>query len=98
VYAATQDNGVFKATDGGASWKPVNVGLPGGRFVVVMVMDPQEESSLYVALDCCGTIFKTTNGGMSWKPSNSGLPLAGRSYFDILALAIDPQTIADSRS
>jgi len=69
----------------------VNVGLPGRRFVVVMVMDPHEESSLYVALDCCG-IFKTTNGGMDWKPSNSGLPLAGpQSYFDILALAIDPQ-------
>src|SRR5262249_46326621 len=54
VYAATQDNGVFKTTDGGASWRPVNVGLPGRRFVVVMVMDPHEESSLYVALDCCG--------------------------------------------
>src|SRR5437588_6129500 len=39
VYAAT-GNGVFKTTDGGASWKQADAGLH-GPFVVTLVIDPQ---------------------------------------------------------
>src|SRR2546425_10599118 len=31
LYAGTEDGGIFKSTNGGGGWKPVNVGLSAGK-------------------------------------------------------------------
>src|SRR5215471_15566418 len=41
--------GVFKTTDGGATWSPINNGLPTG-LAAAIVVDPQSPSTLYVTL------------------------------------------------
>ena len=106
VYAATVGGGVFKTTNGGATWGPINTGLPpfrpGQPFInsLALAIDPVTPSTLYVSVDssqCVGAncfpftaVFKTTNGGASWGASMSGLAGSGR----VLSLAVDPVTPA----
>src|SRR5438105_5467047 len=87
LYAAA-GGGVFKSTNGGASWSAVNTGLPNSSYVSVLAIDPQTPATLYA-----GTyrgIFKSTDGGGSWSAVNTGLP----NFSLVQALAIDPQTPA----
>jgi hypothetical protein len=88
VYAGT-GNGVFKSTDGGASWRAVSAGLP-GPFVASLVIDPQNTTTLYAWINYYG-VFKTTNGGTSWIPAGSGLPAYYVDLLELPGLVIDPQ-------
>ena len=65
-------DGVYKSTDGGASWK--NVGLPESEHVARIVVDPRNSDVVYVAsqgpLWSSGGdrgLYKTTDGGESWQ-------------------------------
>lgn len=55
--------GVFKSTDGGASWSVMNSGM-GNLVVLDIIMNPSNTQEL-VACTKDG-IFKTTNGGTNW--------------------------------
>lgn len=98
VYATSFTTGVFKSTDGGASWSPINTGLPSGRALSIVV-DPKATSTLYVTIaPAAGTVggaFKSTDGGASWTRTSNGLPSgpvggAEPSYL-YQGLAIDPK-------
>jgi len=41
-------------------------------FIHSIVVDPLDNSHVYIAVSCAG-IFKTTDSGKSWKPRNKGL-------------------------
>jgi photosystem II stability/assembly factor-like uncharacterized protein len=91
IYVGTS-GGVFKTTNGGASWNIANSGLPAGYIAHSLVIDPQNSDTVYVG-GACGTygqcgVFKSTNGGVSWRPINSGLD---GSVIVVESLAIDPQ-------
>ncbi|HEY2932805.1 MAG TPA: FG-GAP-like repeat-containing protein [Acidobacteriota bacterium] len=85
LYASTS-TGVFKSTNGGASWTAA------GRFSAFsaptgaqdLVIDPTNSSVLYVAT--VGGIFKSTDAGVSYQLKNRGL---GNLISNI---AIDPLT------
>ena len=48
-------NGMFRSTDGGKTWSPINNGLA-ARFSLLMVIDPLTPTTLYVAtVDSFGT-------------------------------------------
>jgi photosystem II stability/assembly factor-like uncharacterized protein len=86
LYAGTYENGVFKSTDGGATWSPANTGLT-DSFVLSLAIDPVTPATLYA-----GTalgVSKSTDGGANWSLASTGLT----SYF-VRALAIDPVTPA----
>jgi hypothetical protein len=94
VYAATgafgpNGDGVFKTTDGAASWTPVKNGLPMGSHLDVrsLVIDPANPSTLYLTGVTGLSTFKTIDGGANWTPLNTAAAglLAGG-----FALAIDP--------
>jgi photosystem II stability/assembly factor-like uncharacterized protein len=87
VYAGT-GGGVFKSTNGGASWSAANSGL-GSTGVAALAIDPSSTTTLYAAGGEQGGVFKSTNGGASWTAINSGL-----SATSTRALAIDPSTPA----
>ena len=74
---------VFKSTDGGESWNPASLGLP-GNFVSSLTIDSQNSGTVYAVTG--NGIFKTTDGGMSWSATNMGLPA---TY--VSALTLDPQ-------
>src|SRR5439155_1064824 len=95
LYAGTDSNGVFKSTNGGASWSAVNTGLT-VKTVSNLAIDPQTPATLYTAtreaagFGSGGVVNKSTDGGGSWSAANTGLP----NYSYLTALAIDPQTPA----
>jgi photosystem II stability/assembly factor-like uncharacterized protein len=87
----TNDGGVFKSTDGAATWTAVNVGLPRSYWydrptqykpINALAMAPQHSSMLYAATGG-GGISQTTDGGATWVGGKIGLL--------VNALAIDPQ-------
>jgi photosystem II stability/assembly factor-like uncharacterized protein len=67
----------------GASWTPINSGLPGAtQGVVALTIDPAVPSTLY-ACTSGGDVFKSLDGAASWTP------VAGVGGAN--ALVIDPQ-------
>jgi photosystem II stability/assembly factor-like uncharacterized protein len=85
-YSAT-GSGVFKTTNGGASWTAVNSGLTGFNYAEILSIDSQNPSTIYAraVYESGSLLYKTTTGGGSWTVLNSGLPN------HVTALAIDPQ-------
>ena len=75
--------GMFKSTDGGATWNAAGNGLPGFQpggvpSVNALAIDPNNPGTLYAAaglfVRAGGGLFKSTDGAMSWIPASSGLP------------------------
>jgi photosystem II stability/assembly factor-like uncharacterized protein len=86
VYQAVNAPGgsaLLKSTDRGGSWEP----LPMSRQVVDLVLDPDHQGTLYIAL--AGErrqVLKSTDGGATWQQAfRRGLPIGP----GVTALAID---------
>jgi photosystem II stability/assembly factor-like uncharacterized protein len=99
LYGAFEyGGGVFKSTDGGASWSATNSGLLpvwGSFSAVALAIDPRNPSTLY-AVSPRGSswgVFKSNDGGASWNPASSGLPdwPSGGDCCYRPRLAVDPQ-------
>ncbi len=82
LYAGSVGGGLFKSSNGGAAWAPVNSGL-GNWNVWVLAADPAAAGTLYAGT--ANGVFKSTNGGGAWSAASSGL-----ARTDIRALAVDP--------
>jgi hypothetical protein len=91
-YGAYSYGGVYKSSDGGATWYSANSGLPplssGVLDVHALAIDPLTPTTLYAALAYYG-VYKSTDGGNTWSAINAGLPTATGQ--DNWALAINPQ-------
>jgi photosystem II stability/assembly factor-like uncharacterized protein len=107
LYAANTERGVFKSTDGGASWKKVlykdeNVGA------VEVVIDPSNSQVVYAGLwntrrppwftyaptnGPGGGIYKSTDGGNTWKQLTNGLPPQGIGRTGIAVAPSNPKRI-----
>ncbi|HSB37285.1 MAG TPA: PKD domain-containing protein, partial [Thermoanaerobaculia bacterium] len=85
VFAATNGAGIFKSTDGAASWASVG-GHPTTTFVSLAI-DPVTPSTLYGGTG--GGVLKSTNGGANFAGAGN---LSGSAEFLINAMAIDPVT------
>ena len=82
VYAGVEDAGLFKSTDGGATWNE----LPalratkgalwqpgaGGMCLHTIILDPRNPQRIFVAISAAGA-FRTDDGGATWRPINRGL-------------------------
>ncbi len=86
LYAGTSRSGVYKSSNGGASWTAIYSGLT-STDVRVLAIDPSPSATLYAGT--VGGAFKSTNGGGSWTAINAGL---GNSF--VLAMVIDPSAPA----
>ncbi len=72
--------GVYKSTDGGATWMPA--GLQ-SVFVRALVIDPTAPSLIYAGTG--SGVFRSTDGASSWLDASAGLSGAA-----VYALALDP--------
>lgn len=87
-YGPNEERGIFRSTDGGASWKKVlyKDANTGGDDVV---LDPANPNVVYASLwesrlgpwedgnqyeGMHGGLFKSSDGGDTWKPLTKGLP------------------------
>ena len=82
VYAAgygsgSAADGVYKTTDGGATWNPMNSGL-GDRRIRMLAVDLNDGDTVYAAVADDGpgnaAVYKTTDGAASWFQLGGGLP------------------------
>ena len=69
VYYVPTGEGVFRSSDGGATWTQINGGL-GGGFVNNTATDSANPGIAYAA---AGTIYKTGDGGTTWSKADSGI-------------------------
>ena len=80
VYAAS-GSGVFKSTDGGASWRAASAGLT-EQYVFDLAIDQHRPATLYAATE--SGVFKSANGGGSWHKTS--MP-----DVDTVSLALHPR-------
>ena len=75
-----------RTIDGGATWEPVEPGLPldGTGVVTDLVIDPRNPEIVWAA-STRGGVFRSTDGGSSWTPVNGGL-----THLGVEDLEIDP--------
>src|SRR5713226_10601510 len=66
----TEGNGVYKSTDGGATW--AKIGLQDTRYISAIVVDPRNPDIVLVGARDYSVpspargVFKTTDGGKTW--------------------------------
>ncbi|MFN0157367.1 MAG: hypothetical protein ACKVRP_04760, partial [Bacteroidota bacterium] len=66
--------GVFRSTNNGASWVPVNTGLPHSTFSVAAPTHRVAASGQSVFAATVGGVYRSTNAGANWFPAGSGMP------------------------
>ncbi len=68
LFAVTASNGVFRSSDRGLNWQPVNNGLSATSGYCITLVD----SCLFVGISSAG-IFRSCNDGETWQAANNGL-------------------------
>lgn len=71
VFAATR-KGVYRSTDGGASWHRLDVTDQAVQFWTVVV-HPQQPDTLFAGTAPVG-VFRSDDGGDTWRPCEAQLP------------------------
>jgi photosystem II stability/assembly factor-like uncharacterized protein len=107
-WGYTGERGLFKTTDGGASWIKLAGGLPndGKTGAIDLVMDPTDPQTLYVSFwqrlrqpwrfdsgGPNGGIFKTTDGGATWTRLTQGLPPGELGRIGLAIARSDPKVL-----
>lgn len=94
VYCSGDVEGIFKSTDGGASWKNINNNLASEPYtadvywIQEIVIDPKNFQKVYI---CTALgLFKSTNGGNQWQLLLPASITSNSDYIPVSYLAIDP--------
>src|SRR5262249_43235488 len=73
-------DGIYKATDGGSRWSPINTGLPTPAQFHTLAIDPQNGETVFAGVSGAygnnnppASIYRTTDGGAHWTPLTNGL-------------------------
>lgn len=84
LYLGIYGRGVYKSTDGAATWTPKNGagGTMAGRPVSTLLVDPAGPDTVWVATE--DGILKTQDGGTTWTDISNGL----EANTDVRTLAI----------
>ncbi|NQT76690.1 MAG: T9SS type A sorting domain-containing protein [Bacteroidetes bacterium] len=105
LFSNNPDRGIFRTTDGGASWEKV-LYISDSTGGIDLVMDPGNPEVLYAAMwerirkpdrrqygGPTSGIYKTTDGGDSWTELTIGLPNTNIGRIGIDISASDPNIL-----
>ena len=85
--------GVYKSTDGGATFTLLNTATSGLPFVlrgaVNVKLDPSDHNTVYASLFGQG-VFRSTNGGTNWTQIFTGVTIGGNIERDTIDVAAVP--------
>jgi photosystem II stability/assembly factor-like uncharacterized protein len=70
LYATSIDAGIFKSSNSGRSWRPLDL-PPGSGRVDALALDPSDPDTVYAGTSV--GVFKSGDGGDSWRLAFSGL-------------------------
>ena len=89
-------SGLYKSTDGGASWRPLTKGLPTfdqGLGRVGFAVAPSDAKRMYAIVEAqerLGGVFRSEDEGESWQRVNSETRVWGRAS-DFAEVKVDPK-------
>jgi uncharacterized membrane protein YgcG len=86
LYAATDQKGVFKSTDGGGNWSAMNTALPDVYYLGIrnLTIDPITPSTVYAGTTDSVYKYETVSNGGSSGGSSSGGGGGGGCFIDTL--------------
>jgi hypothetical protein len=75
--------GIFKSTNGGATWKQIDEGIPvDGRGRIGISVSPTNRNRIYAAVDAKdGGIFRSDNAGLTWTRLSNDKRLWDRGWY-----------------
>jgi photosystem II stability/assembly factor-like uncharacterized protein len=90
--------GIFKSTDGGATWISLGSGFPAGnvgnatqfvpQWINVILVDPADSNTVYLASN--SGVFVSDDGGLNWTQGTNAIG-------DARSLVLDPSSPANAR-
>ncbi|MBL8385220.1 MAG: exo-alpha-sialidase, partial [Burkholderiales bacterium] len=96
VEDVRREGGVFRSTDGGATWSNLSelgtAGLPDGP-VTDLVAEPGNPARLYAGVAGVG-VYRSDNGGLTWSATAGALPFASSAFRIVVSVGgtADPAT------
>jgi len=86
--------GVFKSTDGGATWAQVTqpAATPAAWYALALAVDPVDANVIYFGTyGSTGALLRSINGGVSWLRIDSGNTTTGGLHVDTHDIVVSPR-------
>ncbi len=99
IHSGSEDGGIWRSKDSGATWEKVEGGLPKGMLgkidVTISPAQPERMWALIEAPGAMGGVYRSDDGGDSWRPQSKERKLLQRAwyYIHIYADPKDPETV-----
>lgn len=76
-------SGIFRSTDGGATWKRISAGLPGGELGRIgLAASPVDPQLIYACVEAKESgLYRSTDGGVTWERRYTGSAVDIRPFY-----------------
>jgi photosystem II stability/assembly factor-like uncharacterized protein len=84
-------SGLYKSTDGGATWREISTGLPAGeKGRIAVAVAPSRPSRVYAVVEAEDTaLYKSDDLGESWEEMNNSFAVNARPFY-FAYVVVDP--------
>lgn len=87
LVAGGPEGGIFKSTDGGANWKKLSLGLPGGDLGrIALAISPQKPDVVYALIagtDQTKGFYRSSDKGESWVKKSDYMVVDAQYYMEL---------------